>query len=118
MMMMMMMSNVDAVYKKINSRLYFVRQLKYLRVESNIIDMFYHAIVQSIISFSITCWYGNCTNNSKSCRKLGVNVTSLLDIYKKCTIQRYKAILNDVKHPLHSCYEILPSGKRLRSAKC
>ena len=119
-------NNADAVYKKVNSRLYFIRQLRYLKVENKIIEMFYNAILQSVISFSITCWYGNCTNTSKSkitrvinsCKRLGIKATSLLDIYKKCTIQRYRSIYKDNIHPLHSCYQMLPSGKRLRSAKC
>ena len=119
--------NVDAVYKKVKSRLYFVRQLSRLRIDNAIMKLFYTSIVQSVISFSIICWFGNCSSESKckisrvikTCSKLGVqNTSSLEDIYRKCSLQRCKVIRGDPLHPLHNSYVMLPSGKRLRSIKC
>jgi hypothetical protein len=118
--------NVDMVYKKINSRVYFVRQMKKLDIDTKIMDMFYNAIVQSVISFSITCWYGNSTNEAKSkickvikaCRRLGVSCMSLYDVYEKYSQLRCTTILNESEHPLHDSYTLLPSGRRFRSIKC
>jgi len=119
--------NVANVYKKALSRMYFVRQLRKLNIEDKILDLFYSAIVQSVMSFSIVCWFGNSNIQSKdklnriinNCAKLGVkNVVPLSDIYNKCTIQRSKTIFNDNTHPLNSFYEYLPSGRRLRALSC
>ena len=107
--------------------MYFVRKLNKLRINTSIMDLFYSAILQSVMSFSITCWYGNCNCESKNklnrvirnCAKLGVQIAiPLLDIYKKCTTQRCQVIQNDVTHPLNPNYQMLPSGRRLRSLKC
>lgn len=118
--------NVDNVYKKVNKRVYFVRQLHRLDIDTKIIEMFYNAIIQSVISFSVTCWYGNCTNLSKDkitkvinmCRRLGINNLPLKEIYDKYSVTRCNVIIKDKKHPLNSSYQLLPSGRRLKSAKC
>ena len=108
------------------SPLYFVRQLQKLKIDDKVMDLFYTSIVQSVISFSIVCWFGNCNAQAKAkldrivnnCEKLGVsNVVPLTEIYSKCSIQRAKVICNDQNHPLNNCYEYLPSGRRLRSIR-
>ena len=118
--------NVQSVYKKANSRLYFIRKLCKLRVDNKILELFYSSIVQSVISFSIICWYGNCSMASKqkvtriirNCSRLGVKkVVSLEDLFRKSTLQRCNVIMNDTQHPLHMHYNKLPSGRRLRSIK-
>ena len=83
--------------------------------------------LQSVISFAITCWYGNSSLTAKNkvekimkvCENLGVhNVTKMDALYEKAVTQRCKVIMNDVKHPLYPKYQTMPSGKRLRSIKC
>lgn len=59
-------SNVEAIYKKVNSRMHFMRKLKKIKIDTKIMELFYTAVVQSVISFSITCWYGNCSSDSKN----------------------------------------------------
>ena len=118
--------NVDNVYKKIIKRVYFVRQLYRLDINSKIIEMFYNAVIQSVISFSITCWYGNCTNECKDkitkvinmCRRFGIDNASLKEIYIKYSKIRYHTIIKDCHHPLHNNYQLLPSGRRYKSINC
>ena len=90
-------------------------------------DIFYSAIIQSVLSFNITCWYGNCKLELKNklcklmqnCGKLGVqNIIPLIEIYKKATARRCEAIQRDSMHPLNQYYQMLPSGRRLRSLYC
>ena len=120
-------SNVQKIYKKALSRMYFVRQLRKLNIDDKIMKLFYTSIVQSVITFAIVCWYGNCGIEIKdklnrivrNCEKLGVlNTVPLLDIYKKSVLHRSKVIINDSLHPLHKQYELLPWGRRLRSINC
>lgn len=119
--------NVESVYKKINCRMYFVRKLSKLSFNGKIMDIFYSSIIQSVLSFSITCWYGNCNVELKNklcrimrnCRKLGVrNISPLLEIYKRSLIQRCEVIQGDLTHPLNTNFQMLPSGRRLRSLHC
>ena len=106
--------------------MYFVRQLVKLNIDNKILELFYTSVVQSVISFSITCWFGNCTMESKNklskiikyCSKLGVqNVQSLSEIYDKYSLHRCNIIYNDCEHPLNCNYKILPSGRRLECIK-
>ena len=94
--------------------------------DSQIINLFYSAVIQSVLSFSIVCWFGNSTDNStyklsciiNQCGKLGVtNAISLNNIHELKVSHYFKTIYNDETHPLHDLYQLLPSGKRLRSAK-
>ena len=72
--------HAENVFKKSNSRMYFLRQLKKLDVDSKIVQLFFTSVVQSVINFSISCWYGNCSVEAKNklsrilrnCEKLGV----------------------------------------------
>ena len=119
--------HVTNMYKKCNKRVYFIRKLSKLHVDMKILSLFYASILQSVISFAITCWYGNSSLTAKNkvekimkvCENLGVhNVTKMDALYEKAVTQRCKVIMNDVKHPLYPKYQTMPSGKRLRSIKC
>ena len=111
--------NIEALYKKVNSRMYSVRQLSKLRIDRKVMDIFYSATIQSVLSVNITCWYGNCNLElknklgkiMKNCRKLGVrNIIPLIDTYKKATVRRCEVIHHDPLHPLSQYYQMLPSG--------
>ena len=119
--------NIKCVYKKVCTRVYFVRQLRKLNVDRNILDLFYSSIIASVMSFSISCWFGNSTAASQrhldrtimTCTKLGVRVTkSLYELYKKSAEQRCKVILKDDDHPLNCKYKLMRTGRRWRSIKC
>ena len=119
--------NVDALYKKLNSRMYFIRKLSKIRIDRTIMDLFYSAVMESVMSFSISCWFGNCslevkgklTKIIRNCLKLGVTSSSaVLDLYKRSVSRRCQVILSDCSHPLNSSYQLLPSGRRFRTIGC
>ena len=106
--------------------MFFVRKLWKMNVSSKIMDLFYSSVVQSVFSFAVCCWYGNSTVESKSkiariikkCSRLNINnIKPLLEIYKRAVVQRCNVIIKDPSHPLHSCYDMLPSGNRWRSVQ-
>ena len=120
-------TNTNTLHKKVQSRVYFVRQLCKLNVSQKILDLMYTSIISSVLSFSITCWYGSCGSEAQvkldrvinQCSRLGVQgAPSLYDLYCKSVKTRCEAIRNDNSHPLNQKYEKLRSGKRLRSIKC
>ena len=119
--------NTDAVYKKVQSRMYYVRRLRKLNVDSRIMELFYSSIVQSVLSFSIACWFGNSKNEQhnklsraiKQCSKIGINdALTLHELYVKGVMQRCSIIQNDASHPLNHKYRLLRSGRRLSSISC
>ena len=43
---------------------------------------------------------------------------ALLRYMVKDCLKKVKNVLDDASHPLNNCYELLPSGKRLRTITC
>jgi hypothetical protein len=116
--------NVNLIYKKANSRLYHLRKLHSLHTDTKIIELFYRSMLESVISFGIAVWYGNCSVASrkklfrviKSSIRLGVlNSKSLEELYNFYVMQRADIIISDVNHPLHDMYHLLRSGSRFRT---
>ncbi|KAL0187608.1 hypothetical protein M9458_014707 [Cirrhinus mrigala] len=80
--------------------------------------------IESILTSCITVWFGAC---NASCRKtpqrivraaekiIGVPLPSLQDIYSTCLTRKPLCIAADPTHPMHSLFNLLPSGRRLRS---
>ena len=84
----------------------------------------YRSLVESILTFNIVTFYGHLTVKQKNRLNKIVNVAtklinlklkSLNDLYHKPLVKTSRSIINDPTHPLHSCFEIMPSGKRYRT---
>ena len=78
----------------------------------------------TLISSSITVWYGSADQHSKSklqriinkaAKIIGHDLPTLDSIYTSRTITRATKIIKDPSHPAHSLFQPLPSGKRYRS---
>lgn len=113
--------NTDMVARKCNQRLHFVRILRNLRVDKVIISLFYKSTLESVLSFSITAWYGKLTCKDKNklgrivkkAGKQGAETISLDNLYQTGTMKQVDRIMKDITHPLHNCYTHLRSGGRL-----
>ena len=49
--------NTDTIYKKGLQRLHFMRKLKQFRVDRDMMSLFYHSFVESILLFGSVAWY-------------------------------------------------------------
>ena len=120
-------AHVENVLKKVNSRMYFVRVMKKLKVSSSIIAMFYNSTISSVLGYAMVSYYELLPKYLKSeldrplnnCQKLiGENSNTTLHsnekLYKTQTIKLAEKIMSDSNHPLHQDYQMLPSGRRLR----
>ena len=116
--------NINTIYKKANSRMFFVRKLYNLQVDNKIVELFYRSVVESVITFGIAAWYGNCSQTSRNkltkvikyAKRLNIeNVKTLQELYEKSTLQKAKAIRSEKEHPLYNCYQTLRSGRRLQA---
>ena len=58
-------AHVDVFCNKLNTRLFFLKRLKSFHVNESILKMFYQALIQSVITFGISCWGGNITEGDQ-----------------------------------------------------
>eukprot|EP00061_Rhincodon_typus_P007261 g28782.t1 len=54
-------SNRDAMVKKAQQRLFFLRQLRKFGMSVRTLTNFYRCTIESILSGCIKAWYGNCS---------------------------------------------------------
>ena len=56
----------DAVVKKAQQRLFFLRQLKKFGLRREILVQFYRSAIESILTFSICVWFGGISQRQRS----------------------------------------------------
>ena len=118
-------ANTDAIYKKAQRRLHFLRCLRQLHVDKTIMMLFFNTFIMPILCFNFLGWFGNLTLKSQNVLRKPVNIASKiigtqmknLDAHYKCMVLRkVKNIMKDSNHSLYHEFVWLPSGRRLRSA--
>ena len=118
--------NTNSIIKRAQQRMYFLRQLKKFGLKKEILTQFYRSVVESVLTFSICVWYGGASQQQKekldhivsaASKIIDTDLPSLASIYTKRLRGRARKIADDASHPGHHLFELLPSGKRLRSMK-
>ncbi|MDG2555482.1 DUF1891 domain-containing protein, partial [Vibrio parahaemolyticus] len=113
--------NTDAVCKKANQRLFFLRKLKSFNVDRTTIKLFYSAFIESILSFNIVGLVGNLSLKNKSklekvvklcCKITGVTLNNQQHLYDERITSKAWSIVSDSQHPLHVEFQMLLSGRR------
>lgn len=98
----------DFLSKKIQQRLYFFKKLMSFNVHSGLLLMFYWAFIESIMTFCVSCWYGNASEAQKKSlrnvrttisKMLGIKLTSIESIYKESMLSKANIIVNDEASP-------------------
>ena len=114
--------NCEVLCKKGQQRMFCLRKLAKFQVDRTLLKMFYHAFIESVISFCLVCWYGNLSVRNKTalgrvvttCSKVaGVKFDSLDNVFNDRMQKLLRCIMRDETHPLHDEYRWLPSGHRL-----
>ena len=57
--------NRKLIIRKAQQRMYFLRQLNKVGVSREMLTQFYRAVIESVLTFSITVWYGSTTRAEK-----------------------------------------------------
>ncbi|GFO27611.1 reo_6 protein [Plakobranchus ocellatus] len=100
--------NLDNIVKKARQRLYFLRKLKSFDVGSDILINFYRATIESVLTLSITVWFGRTSKASlgklESIIRLAekiinIKLPSLEEFYIKRLTGKTKKIMKDLTHP-------------------
>ena len=119
-------NNSIYIIKKAQKRIYFLRHLKRFGLSQAILTHFYHAVIESVLSFSITVWFGRASQDEidqiesvvKNASKLiGLNMPSIRSLYLSRSLRISKCIVQDACHPANHLFELLPCGKRYRCIK-
>ncbi|KAK3554837.1 hypothetical protein QTP86_000882 [Hemibagrus guttatus] len=114
--------NIRSLTKKAQQRMYFLRQLKKFLLPVKMLVNFYTAIIESILTSSITVWFAAATARDKaklqrvihSAEKvIGCSLPSLQELYVSRSRRRAAKIAADPSHPGNELFRSLPSGKRL-----
>ena len=84
--------NCTAIISKAKQRLYFLRQLRKFKANPTIMLQFYRAVIESVLTFSMSVWYGSATQDDKdklegivntASKTIGCQLTSLEDIHTR-----------------------------------
>ena len=119
--------NTHVQVAKANKRMYFLRKLREFHVDKTIMCLFYRSVIESVVSFGITTWFGGLKATDmkniqrvkkQASRIIGLDQLDFKVIYEKKLEQKMEIIWQDSSHPLHYAVSLLPSGRRLRSALC
>ena len=117
-------AHIEHCVNKAQQRLFFLRRLAGFGLGVDLLVKFYRAVVESVLTVSITVWYGGSTREDRrllnrvirtSERIIGIKLPSLDDIYRKRMSRKTESILSDSSHPAHDLFTLLPSGKRYRA---
>ena len=118
--------NTTSACKKAQQRLYFLRQLKKFRISTAVMTQFYRSIIESILTFSITVWYGTASARDKknlnrvvktASKIVGCKLPPLDSIYNLRVRRKARSIISDSTHPANHLFQPLPSGRRYRCLK-
>ena len=121
--------NTDALYKKGQSRLFFLRKLRSLNICNKMLQMFYQSVVASVLFYAAVCWGGSLGKKQakrldklvkKAGSVIGVKMDSLEEVVERYTMRMVEAILNNMDHPLHNTLmdQRSSGGGRLLSLRC
>ncbi|KAK0134692.1 putative RNA-directed DNA polymerase from transposon BS [Merluccius polli] len=103
--------NSEALYRKGQCRLFFLRRLRSFNVCTRLLQMFYQSVVASATFFAIVCWgggigSGGASKLNKLVRKASSVVGMKLDCVEAVTERRMKgklqAIMDNPSHPLYA----------------
>ena len=112
--------NTENICKKGQQRLSCLRKLAKFNVDKTIMRIFYKSYIESVLSFSMICWYGNLNVKDKASlakvvkagdKIIGAKQSSLADLYNRFVHKKAESILSANGHPE---FQLLPSKSRFR----
>ncbi|TWW72322.1 hypothetical protein D4764_16G0008190 [Takifugu flavidus] len=101
---------ISSLIKKAQQRMFFLRKLRKLKLPPRMLAQFYTAIIESILTSSIT-------GQTEAEKVIGCRLPSIQDLYISRTRRCAGRITADPSHPGHGLFSPLPSGRRLRSIR-
>ncbi|TWW77451.1 hypothetical protein D4764_12G0008410 [Takifugu flavidus] len=121
-------SNTRQLYKKTQSRIYFLRRLRSFNICRKLLWMFYQSVVASVLSYAVVCWGGSATKADlsrleklirRASSVVGMKLKPLATVTERRTIDKLRSIMDNDRHPLHTVIHSQRSliSQRLRLPK-
>ena len=122
-------THTSHLYRKTQSRLYFLRRLRSFNICSKLLWMFYQSVVTSVLFYTVVCWGGSISKKDTSrLDKLirqagsvvGMKLDSLVMVAEGKTLDKRLDITDNASHPLHTVISNQRSlfSERLLLPKC
>ncbi|XP_024147182.1 uncharacterized protein LOC112158182 [Oryzias melastigma] len=119
-------ANMNSVYKKGQSRMYFLRRLASFNVCPKLLFIFWQAVVSSALLYAVVCWGGSASGKDmkrlnrltrKAGKVVGQSLESVESVVERRMLVELKKILENTSHPLHPVFSAQRSSfsNRLRS---
>ncbi|XP_056880106.1 uncharacterized protein LOC130520393 isoform X1 [Takifugu flavidus] len=108
---------ISSLIKKAQQRMFFLRQLRKLKLPPRMLAQFYTAIIESILTSSITVWFAGATARDRlrlqrvvraAEKVIGCRLPSIQDLYISRTRRRAGRITADPSHPGHGLFSPPP----------
>ncbi|KAF7711447.1 hypothetical protein HF521_000458, partial [Silurus meridionalis] len=118
--------HINTLVKKAQQHLYHLRRLRDFKLPSQVLKTFYTCTIESVLTGSITSWFGNSIMQYRRAlqrvvqsAKLTIHteIPDLQDIYSTRCRTRARKIVKDLSHPNNGLFSLLRLGKRFRSLK-
>lgn len=118
--------NTTVIIKRAQQRLYSLRRLKKVDLPIPALIMFYRGTIESILTYCISCWFGNSTADERhklnrivrtAEKIIGASLPCIQDIYTERCVHRANSIIKDFTYFLRDMFILLQSGKRYRSIR-
>ena len=83
--------NVDHIYKKAQQRMFLLQKLMSFNVSTEVLQLVYRSLIESVISFNLVSWYGNLSVKNKARlaqvvnqagKIVGIKQPQLCDLYQ------------------------------------
>jgi hypothetical protein len=120
--------NVDAVCKRANQRLLFLRKLRQFHVSTQSLHLFYQATIQSVITFNQLCYHSSARKGdmerlekivTRAASIIGSELEPLSGQFSRMAIKKLNKIRSDGHHPLHQALASCePTRGCLRRLRC
>ena len=103
--------NTDALYKKGQSRLFFLRRLRSFDVCNRLLRMFYQSVVDSVLFFAVACWGSSAKKGEmgrlnklvkKASSVVGEKMDSVEEVGERRMGDKLLSILENPSHPLYA----------------
>ena len=117
---------LTSIAKKAQQLLFFFRHLRKFGVSRKIVIHFYRAVIESVLTFSITVWYGSASVHDKNLldgivgvasKLTGCELPSLESLYITRTQRKVRCLTSDQHYPAHHLLQCLPAEKRFTTIK-
>ena len=104
-----------------------LKKTSLFQVNQNILSLFYKSVIESILCFSLTVYYGNSNKKDlkrlnnitrKASKIIGIECVSLSELFCKYCCARTKSIVTNCKHPLYNLYVKMRSSEHFISRRC